>query len=640
MARLFGWAGTILLVDLSKGKIETEELSQEFARKYLGTNGFNAVRLFELVKPGIDALSPENVIFFGIGPLAATKAAGAGRVTIMAKSPLTDAIGHSSMGGFFGTELKRAGYDQIIISGKAEHPVYLQIHDDEVEIKDAAHLWGKTTLETDNMIKEELGDPHIPVLSIGQAGENLVRFACVRQKAATAGRTGMGAVMGSKNLKAITARGSKQVAIARPEEFTQIYRHLAQSALTESGSSNSFMHTIGTPGLMEVFFSPGMPSEGGAGVLNFQTNVFPGWEKISGTALKKEFNKNMTTCPNCPIACKISYTVDSGEFAGTHDESIEYGLTGCLGPGCGIDNLPAILKINELFSNYGIDDASGAMMMAWAMDCYDKGILTDSDFDGLPLKFGDYKAVIEMTHKMAKRQGFGNILAEGEKRAPEIVGRGSEKLMYHCKGSHFQAEDPRARKADGLQHHTSPRGADHLTADISRMTSILMTTESGKALREDPETMNHRSYKNKALVVKGCEDVTAAINALGICIRPASSVPFEVLAQMISAETGIDFSEADLLEIGERIFNVMKAFNSREGMTRKDDYSSVPEKWAEEPISDGPFKGETLELDPMLDEYYESRGWDVKTGLQTRKKLEQLGLSHIVEELEKAGGLA
>jgi len=633
---MYGWAGTILRVDLTSGKIGKEPLSPEFARKYLGGRGYNAIRLFELVGPEVDALSPENVIMFAIGPLAGTIVPGAGRVEISAKSPLTDVVCYSSVGGFFGQELKYSGYDQVIVSGRAERPVYLWIHDDEVELRDASHLWGKTTEEAADEIRVELGDLDIPMFSIGQAGENLVRYACIKYEKGAAGRGGMGAVMGSKNLKAIAAKGSKGVAIARLEEFSQACNEVRQRAIEGLTTINKLMHELGTPSIMELYFDiykRAIPRR------NYdEDGLSYNWQAVSGKALKEQFTRAMKACPSCPIACKVFHTVDTGEFAGIRQGTVEFALT-TIGPRCEFDNLPAILKINELCNLYGIDDCSVSYMLCWAMDCYDRGILTDADLDGSSLKWGDYRAVIEMLPKIAHREGFGNILAEGEKKAPGMGGRGSEKFMYHVKGSQFMPEDPRIDKAFGLQMFTSPRGGDHLTGSLFRMRPILGTTEVGRELAEDPETHDVRSYKNKGMVVKWCEDITEVVDALGMCTRPASAVSFELLTRLASSATGIDFSEKGLLEVGERIFNVLKAFNSREGLTRKDDYGSVPEKFTKEPVSGGPYNGEVLDLDTLLDEYYEARGWDLQTGLQVKEKLKELGLEHIIKELDKIGAV-
>ncbi len=628
MTNYYGWAGTILNADLTTGKMEREALSPAFARKYLGACGFNSARLFEWVKPNVDALSPENVLMFGVGTLNGTLGPCSARLTVTAKSPLTGIFGDSNMGGHFSTELKFAGYDQVNMFGKADQPVYLWIDNDNIELREATHLWGKTTWDTARMIKDEIGDPFIQVICIGPAGENLVRFAnimCPTKKAA--GRTGMGAVMGSKNLKAVAVRGSKDLPIARPDEFLDVCKKMREEIVSEELSE------MGTPYLMD-WFAP----EGLVVVRNFQSNVMKNWEALSGKTLKKDFYRSMRACASCHIACSPFHSVKSGEFTGVYGEGPEYALTedGLLWD---IDNLPAMLKINELFNQFGMDNISGGFVMAWAMDCYEKGILTEEDCDGTPLSFGDYKAVIEMIPKIARREGFGDILAEGEKRAPQILGKGSEQHMYHVKGLSPIADEGRAKKNLGLQYLTSTRGADHLKAYVIAMGKMLRDTDIGKEVINKKtgyaDWSETRNPEGMGVTVKWCEDMKATADAVGICVHTVSSI--QLLTRALSSATGIDFSEDELLEIGERIYNIQKAFNSRQGLTRKDDNFSTPKYY--EPIKDGKFKDEVLERDELLDDYYKARGWDVKTGLQTREKLEELGLNHIADELEKVNAI-
>ena len=625
MNEFCGWAGTILNIDLTTGKIEKEPLTLDFARKYLGASGFNSIKLFELVGPEVDALSPENVLMFGAGPLSGTLAPGSARLTVTAKSPRTDIFGDSNMGGFFATEMKFAGYDQIVIRGKAKQPVYLWIDDDEAELRKASPLWGNSTWDTARMIREEVGDPDIQVACIGQAGENLVRIAnimCPTKRAA--GKSGMGAVMGSKNLKAVAVRGSKGIAIARPGEFLNACKEIREAI--KMTSEYAKLHEYGTTGS----FDQRAPL-GARIVRNFQRNLFPNWEAISGETLKRDFTKSMRACPACVIACGPFHVINSGEFAGVYGEGLEL-TTLAIGTRCDIDSMPALLKINELTNQYGIDHYGVMVVFSWAMDCYERGILTKEDMDGTSLDWGDYNAVIELIHKIARREGFGNILAEGEKRAPQLVGRDSEKFMYHIKGHTIIGTDPRTNKAHGFQLFTATRGGDHLKAAPKRMPEFLRETEIGEEMRKDPETLDTRSPKGKGMVVKWSEDSMAVHNASGMCSRTGGSLP--VLTRLLSSATGVDFTEKELLQTGERIFNVQKAFNSRLGLTRKDDNLSVPEK-IREPIKEGSYKGMALELDMMLDEYYETRGWDQQTGLQTREKLEELGLEHIADELGK-----
>lgn len=627
----YGWAGTVLNIDLTSGSVLKEALTANFARKYLGASGFNSIRLFELVGSEVEALSPENVLMVGTGPLCGTLFPGSARITITAKSPVTDIFGDSNMGGFFAAELKFAGYDQIVIRGQASHPVYLWIDDDNVELKDASHLWGKSTWETAKGIQEECKDPDTKVICIGPAGENLVRIANVMSPPRrSAGRSGMGAVMGSKNLKAIAVRGSGEVAIAHPREFIQAC-HEARDNIASKYHGYKLFHELGTPGILDRSAPAGQ-----LGVRNYQSHVFPNWESLSGRRLKEEFGTSMMSCSACHVACNAHHSVKDGEFAGTYGSGPELALTGSAVK-WDIDNLPAILKMNQLFNQYGVDIHGARGIIGWAMECYQRGILTDEDFDGKPLRWGDYHAVIEMIPRIARREGFGRIIAEGDKRAARLLGRGSEKYLYHVKGYSFVPDDPRADKFYGLAALTSTRGGDHLKAATPQMRHFLAETETGKAMASDPEILYARTAKGKGMAIKWFEDAAAVHHACGVCVRTGASL--QILTEALSAATGIDFSQNELLEAGERIFNVQKAFNSRLGLTREDDNYSVPEKFTDEPIADGDCAGQVLERDMMLDEYYMTRGWDMPSGLQTRQKLEQLGLGEIADELEKAGDL-
>lgn len=640
MAGLYGWAGTILNIDLTGGKIEKEPLSPEFAEKYLGGIGFNAARLFDLVKPGVDALSPENVIMFGVGPLAGTVYPGNTRLTVTAKSPLTDIFGSANIGGFFGAEMKYAGYDQIAVFGKSEKPVYLWIDDGEVELRDASHLWGKSTFEVGMKIKEELGDLEIQVLTIGQAGENLVRFASViSPPRGAAGRSGMGAVMGSKNLKAIAIRGTKGVKVARPDEFFRICRESTIFGRTEP--RYEALRGGGSPHWMD-FLAP----IGATGVRNFTKALFPKWEAVSGDVFRPGagYSVRKRACFSCPVGCGGFFNIRSGEFEQTIGRVPEYGMT-FISQSCDFDNIPAILKMQDLFDQYGVDCVSGGQIISWAMDCYSRGILSQEDTDGIALEWGNYNAIIELIPKIAKREGFGDLLAEGEKRAPQKLGRGSEKFMYHVKGQSPVIEDPRTNKLFGFAYYTAPRGADHLASNTIWARDLVRGTDLEKELFAKHEkwgtvmSVKHdQSVEGIAESLVVCENITAIINALETCTRTGGS--FDFMAQALSAATGVDFSVKKLLRTGERIFNVQKAFNAREGLTRKDDNFSVPEKFTKEPIAEGPYKGDVLfNLDQMLDDYYRARDWDLETGLQTRAKLEELELDHMIPELEKVNAV-
>ena len=375
---------------------------------------------------------------------------------------------------------------------------------------------------------------------------------------------------------------------------------------------------------------------GRPGIRNFQGNVWDKARDIGGEAFERDFSTGRRACFGCSIGCTHTYRVESGEFAGTYGEGPEFGMTQ-LGLRCGIDNLPSLLKMNQLFNEYGLDPVSTQQIVAWVMDCYTRGILTEEDLDGMSPTWGDYTSTIAMIHKISMREGIGDILAEGEKRIPQLMKDGTEKYMYHVKGMAPVIEDPRAGKLFGLGYYTATRGGDHLRGLALSMKTYL--SDTGQPVRR--KATDPRTPVGKGGGLKWWEDFCAVNDCLGLCkfIYPLCGVSIQQMAKLVVSATGVDFTREELFKIGERIYNVEKAFNSRQGLTRKDDQFSVPEKFTQEPVKDGPYEGCVVELDFMLDDYYEARGWDKKTGLQTRQKLEELGLEHIANELVKTNAI-
>jgi len=626
----YGWAGQVLKVDLTNRRIKQEPLEMEFMKTYLGARGFNSKTLFDLVKSKrLDPLSPGNILIFGVGPLTGTLSPSNGRMTVTAKSPITNAFGDSNVGGHFGATLKYAGYDQIVISGKSDTPVYLFIEDDEVSIRKANAIWGKNTWETQEIIVKELGRG-IQTVCIGQAGENLVPYAAiVTGLKNTAGRCGMGAVMGSKNLKAIAVRGSKGVKIAKPELFLKSCREVFHEVVNAPYFKRRSRY--GTALLMEFLNEVGSLS-----TRNYARPYFEFAEEIGGEALREKYTVKMRACFACPAHCTPYYYVKDGPYQGTLGEGPEFMTTGMLGSRCGNGDLASILVMNNLLNQYGIDVTAFGGVLGWAMDCYEKGILTEKDTGNLSLKWGDQKVMIELIHQTARREGFGAVLAEGETKAPKIIGKGSEKLMHTVKGASLIPEDPRSLRGFTLGYITSTRGADHLRADnILDGAGLIDVAVKLLELREAADPL---TPKGKGKSVKWFEDFCAAIDSAGGCkfqylqYMDLLTSP-EKLARQISYATGCNLDGQGILEIGERIYNLEKAFNVLMGLSRKDDQFSVPDKFLKEPLKEGPFRNTVFELDEMLDEYYEARGWDVKTGLPGKKKLIKMGLGGIAKEL-------
>jgi len=634
---MYGWAGTILRVDLSSGKIEKEPLSEELRHNYLGGRGINSRILYDEVKPGIDPLGPENRLIFGAGLLTGTLTAS-GRFTVTAKSPITNILGDGNAGGHFAPELKYAGYDHIVFTGKADKPVYLWIDDDRVELRDAGHLWGKTTDVTDRMIKEEIGDPNIHIAYIGPGGENLVRFACVMANLhCAAGRTGMGAVMGSKNLKAVAVRGTKGIKVAQPEIFRRLaldsQRRMMQNKLYYSNS------VYGTTAITAGGNKFGMLAVRNAR----QTGEFSRIDEISHETLKEKYGITMKACFGCIHHCHTWFEVKEGPYAGERSVGMEYGAIAPWGPLCDNSYAPSLIKLNNLCNQYGLDVSNCGEMVAAAMDWYDLGLITKQDTEGIELEWGNYEAEIEMCHKIAKREGFGDVLAEGPLAAAKKVGKGAERCLSTSKGMLYTMDDSRYSKAFQLGKAVSTRGSDHLRG-VGLFHRPPSMTQDEMARKIGPEARVSDSYQDKAMAVYYSQGIATIADALEICKGHTEWAGQEInlkdTADFVSAATGMKVDEADMREIADRIWTVERAFGVREGITRKDDILVGRER--NEPEPSGPYKGQAHDQekwDKMLDEYYDLVGWDKKTGAPTRAKLEELGLKDIADELESMGKL-
>lgn len=617
------YAGRILRVDLTTGRIQKEELNEGFAKKFLGGKGFGGKILYDEVPAKSDALSPENRVIISNGPLTGT-GAFAPKCSFVTKSPLTGGWLDCLLGGFVGPEMKFAGYDVVVISGKASNPVYLWINDEKVELRSATHLRGKNTHETETTIKKELGDQRIRVASIGPGGENLVRYACItgdlyRQ----AGRGGVGAVWGSKNLKALAVRGSGKVGMSDRPSFTKHTREL-NKLLRKEGET---ITTYGTMWLVEPMNDYGMlPTR------NFQEAVFEGAKKISGETLAKTLKTKDGQCYGCTLHCANICDVRESEFGSFQIEGPEYETTCLLGSNCGVDDLKAIAYLNLLCDQLGIDTISTGNAIAFAMECYQRGILTSSDVDGLQLNWGNPQAMVELVQRVAFREGVGNLLAEGVARAAEEIGRGAPQLAIHVKGMEMPGYDPRGAVGMGLAYATADRGACHLRA------WTIYEEVMGNLDRFSPE--------GKPMLVVARMHRKAVMDALGIC-EMMGLLP--IFATLLADATGWKVDPLynrvyeKLLEdfiigegkagVGERVCNLARAFNIREGFGKKDD--ALPERFFKESVPEGPVKGHpirTQDFDKMLSEYYELSGWDGK-GVPKREKLLEMGLENAARDL-------
>jgi len=620
----------ILYVDLTTQKSFTEP-SVEVAEKFIGGRGANSWILLHENKTFMSPFDPANRLVFGTGPLVGTPVPGACRFNVESLNAFTGGIGSGNAGGHFAPELRFAGYDHIVLKGRSKRPVYLFIDDGKIQIKDAIHLSGKTTWETEDMIKDELGDRKIQVACIGEAGENLVRNACIiAGKSRAIGRCGLGAVMGSKNLKAIAVRGTGSVEVARPDEFVVCVDRMIEKCFQNEGLKmlkNYGTSPFGRP-LNEICAFV---------VRNFQDAYWEP-EKLD-RALPEDvesgymkYRKHHLACFACPIHASKYWEITDGPYAGTACEGFEANLTIDFGSKLDIDYAPAFIKIHEVCSKLGIDIDNAGGSIAWAFECFEKGIITRDDTDGLELHWGDHKVVIKLLEKMARREGFGDIIAEGSKRASEIVGKGSEKYSVHIKGQDLM-EPMRTAKGWALGVAVADRGGTH-TRGAPETDFLRFPSEVGQKAWGVPTTDRPTSYEYKPKLVVYFERMHALSDSLGLCNILSSwegpDLPdHNDYAKLYSLATGWDISGDEMLHIAERIHTIGKLFNIRHAhFTRKDDYP--PPRLMEEPVKSGPLAGEKLEKadwDKMLDEYYELHGWDKKTSYPDRSTLKKLELS-------------
>jgi aldehyde:ferredoxin oxidoreductase len=649
----FAIAGKILQVDLSKRKIWTESVPEEWIHKFVGSRGVNAKILWDSVGPGIDPLGPENTLIFGTGTLSGTFAPTSGRTTITCKSPTTHLYLKTNVGGHWGTELKYAGYDYLVVRGAAKTPVYLWIDDGKVEIRDARHLWGKDVRETTSLLHEEIGDSSTQVAVIGQGGENLVYFAAIMVSVYNAAaRGGAGAVMGSKKLKAVAVRGHGSVKVADAKEF---YRscHVAIKNSYEDATAK-FAHLYGTAG------SVPMVNEARAfPAYNFRRGYIEGAEKIGGPYLaESKYLKRRLGCNACVFCCHRYCEIQEGKYAGCYTGGPEYETISALGAGCGSIDLEVVIKANELCNIYGLDTISAGNLIQWAMEGYEKNIFTEQQLEGLRLEWGNGEAILEMVRKIAHRQGLGNILADGVKRAAEKIGRGSEKWAIQAKGLEQSRVETRAAFGYALAFAVNPRGPDHLHSE----TIAEFGTRPGgrrliKKITGDEKYANPRLLEKRADIVRWHEDCFAATDSLGLCAFINTSrfgVDPQQMADMFSAAIGKRVTEEELMQAGRRILTLEKCFNVREGATRADDV--LPWRLMNEPLeslargqdvmkaAEGKATPEDFTpinspamLNRMLDEYYELHEWDKQTSWPYRTTLEKLDLKEVVLELESKG---
>ena len=618
---MFGLMGKLLRVNLTEGSILQEEIPEEKAKKFLGGRGLGTKYLFDELTPGIDPLGPENKLIFMTGLLTGTPSPSASRYSVVTKSPLTNIWAQSSSGGRWGVDLKHSGFDGIIFEGISERPVYLTIDDEKAELRDATDLWGKNVSETTQLLKERLGDT-FNVASIGTAGENLVKYAAIMNDLhRAAGRCGVGAVMGSKRLKAIAVRGTKKIKIAHEKAFQEVANK--QFELLGESMLGAGLQAYGTTLVLDmVNVCGGLPTR------NWQTGVCSFAEEINGEALSEKVLVSPVGCFACPIKCGRNSEIRKGPYAGQTGEGPEYETVGTLGAMCNISDLEAITMAHYLCNDYGLDTISCGSTIAFTMECFEKGILTKENPEGLKIAFGDPEVMIALVHKIAKREGIGDLLAEGTRHMAQRLGHGSERFAMNVKGLELPAYDSRGAKITGLAFATANRGGDHITAYIQAPTYlaapflVIEESEIQDPLQENPE---------EAKVVKDLEDALTVFDAAGCCKFMGMALDAQEWSDIITTLTGWEFGVEEFRKTGERIYNLERAFNVREGLTRADD--TLPKRLLEEPLPEGPAEGHVNNLEILLNPYYEFRKWDKTTGKPTPEKLRELGLEQVISQI-------
>lgn len=602
----YGWIGKVLRVNLTKGTVQAEKLNEDWAKDYIGARGLGTRYFIEEVSPKVDPLSPENKLIFATGPTTGSLGTSTGRYNVVTKGPLTGAIAASNSGGYFGPELKFAGVDLIIFEGVSEKPVYLYVEDGKGELRDASHLWGKLTSETTDILLKETA-PTAKVSCIGPAGEKMALLAnIICDKDRAAGRSGVGAVMGSKKLKAIVAIGSGGVTPADPQRIRdsalRIRKQLAAHPVSGEG-----LPTLGTPILINV-----MNQSGGLPTRNFQEAVFEGAEKISGEALREKFLVKNKGCFGCTIACgRVTKTKDPryAMFGG----GPEYETIWAYGSQCGVDNLEAVAKANALCNEYGLDTISMGSTIGCAMELYEKGYMPKEDAGGIDLSFGNADVIVQLTEMAGKREGIGVKIGDGSYRLGAAYGH--PELSMSAKKQEMPAYDPRAVQGMGLEYATSNRGGCHVRG-------YLISPE----ILGVPQKLDPQEVKDKDTWLKIFQDLTAVVDSAGICLFTTFGMGGKEVAEQLAAITGVEYTEEKVMECGDRIYNLERLFNLKAGLSKADD--TLPPRLLNDPIPAGPMKGKVSRLGEMLPGYYAVRGWD-ENGVPTKKKLKELGLDKV-----------
>ena len=613
---MFGYTGKVLYIDLSTTVRSVQALDETTARSYLGAGGL-AAHILSSMNWDIDPLAPESRLVFFTGPLTGTPAPLCSRYTVSGKSPLTNIWGEAHASGFWGPELKAAGLDGIVIEGKAERPVYLFIHDGKVTIKDARSLWGHDTITTEDAIKAELGDSSIKVASIGPSGEKLSRMAAIiNDHGRAAARCGLGALMGAKNLKAIAVRGKGEVKVARLKDLRPLAGTLTR--LARESSAGKYLKEFGTIGGMEPFHE-----FGDVPIKNWMQGSWEdGCSKVSGQYMNETILSSRSACKRCPIGCGRLIDVKYGPYNGLTGKGPEYETAAAFGPLCLNDNLAAVAKANDLCNRYGLDTISTGAAVAFALECFEKGLITPTDTDGLELVWGNSDAMVKMVEKIGKREGLGDLLADGTRLAAEKIGNGADAFALHIKGLELPMHDPRSFSSWAVSYGTSNRGACHIQAPTFWVERGLTFPDIGL---DNPG--DRFDTEGKGILTKVFQDFCEVVESAGICkFALYGDFRSRHVLDLLRIVTGWDLDLDEVMLMGERSFNLKRLINIRCGITGKDD--RLPKRILTHSLSDGGTKGYLPDQEKMLKEYYQERGWD-ENGIPTQEKREELSLSDI-----------
>ncbi|MEW6263462.1 MAG: aldehyde ferredoxin oxidoreductase family protein [Thermodesulfobacteriota bacterium] len=617
---MFGYMGKILRVNLSSGQITTEEIDPGLAQTYIGGAGFATKHLYSEVPAKSDPLGPENKLVFMTGPVTGTRFPTSGRFVVAGKSPLTGLLTTATSSGYWGPELKRTGHDGVIFEGRAEKPVYLEVLDGGAALKDASDLWGQSFYQTQEALKERAGKKRARVAGIGPAGEKLARIACVmNDEGRAAGRGGLGAVMGSKNLKAIVCLGSQTINVLADEFLQGMVQEFVKGVSEDPFAQ--FFTKWGTAFSMDMGWAAGdVP------VKNWQVGQ---WEKgcvnLGGARMADNILKPHTpACYNCPIRCARWVEIPAGRFQ-YEGPGPEYETLGALGTMCLIDDLEAVAWMGEMCNKAGLDTISAGCTLAWAMEAYEKGALTKADTGGLELTWGNVDAALAVLDQMCRVEGFGALLAQGSRLASAQVGRGSEEYAIQVKGLEVPMHDPRCYFSLAVNYATGPRGACHVQGGSYVVELAVITPEAGLHYKQ-----GRHDKKNKGLAAKVAQDLAAVHNSTAICMFAGMGLQPSHIGILLSLVAGQPHNAHTILQAGERIVNLQRAFAYREGISRKDDI--LPKRLVT-PLPDGGSAGKAADLEYQLNEYYQLRGWD-QNGVPTRAKLQALGLAWVADDLK------